>query len=185
MRKLLVISILVMAFILSINAVDISSADDMIALMNGTLSWDGDYALTADITLPESGQKAIGTVENPFTGTFDGDGYTVSGLNMTAPDSTGTVAGLFGKIDGATVKNLTVEGSVNTTATYVGGIVAWSVNSSSILNCTNRACVTNGAAKNSAYENNGTGGVVGRVLAEGTSSTAYNTVLIENCRNEG
>lgn len=186
MRKLLIIFAMLMLMMLSVSAVNISSADDMLALMKGTLSWDGDYTLTSDIDLNScSGQSAIGTAENPFTGTFDGDGHAVKGLNITAADSTGTVAGLFGKIDGATVKNLTVEGSVNTTATYVGGIVAYSVNSSSILNCTNRAAVANGAAKDSAYENNGTGGVVGRVLAEGASSTVYNTVLIENCRNEG
>lgn len=49
MRKLLVVLAVFILLSLTVSAYDISTADDMIALMNGTLSWDGDYTLTADI----------------------------------------------------------------------------------------------------------------------------------------
>lgn len=65
--------------------------------------------LTADIDLNNQAWTPIGNGDNSFafSGTFDGDGYTISGLNV--PDT--NAPGLFGYIFG-TVQNLIVKGSV-------------------------------------------------------------------------
>ena len=65
--------------------------------------------LTADIDLGNQAWTPIGNGNSSFAffGTFDGDGYTISGLNV--PDA--NAPGLFGCIFG-TVQNLIVKGSV-------------------------------------------------------------------------
>ena len=70
--------------------------------------------LTADIDLNNQAWTPIGNengfdAELAFSGTFNGDGYTVSGLNV--PDT--YFPGLFGQISAsAAVQNLIVKGSV-------------------------------------------------------------------------
>ena len=59
-----------------------------------------------------------------FLGTFDGDGHTIRGLELTSGDSR---LALFGRLErGGTIKNLRVEGNVTPSGTQstVGGIVA-------------------------------------------------------------
>lgn len=74
-----------------------------------TTKTDKTIKLTADIDLGDKEWTPIGNGNNSFAffGTFDGDGYTISGLNV--PDA--NAPGLFGCIFG-TVQNLIVKGSV-------------------------------------------------------------------------
>ena len=48
----------------------------------------------------------IGTEDNPFSGTFDGNSHTISGLKSSGADH----AGLFGYADGASISKLIVNG---------------------------------------------------------------------------
>ena len=83
------------------------------------------YKLTADIDL--GGEKnpwtPIGSGENrAFTGTFDGDGHTISGLYI---NNSSVYAGLFGYVGrGGMIKGLTVEGkiTISGSTSCVGGI---------------------------------------------------------------
>lgn len=104
------------------------------------------YKLSADIDLGGYGNwTPIGSgptdgrypYENPryaFQGVFDGDGHTVSGLNVNlAGTTTFTSAGLFGVNDG-TIRNLNVSGEVHATTSnassgYVvaGGIAGFNI----------------------------------------------------------
>ena len=63
--------------------------------------------------------EPIGTSGLPFSGNFDGCGFTVSGLYAEGGD----FLGLFGKVTG-TVKNLNVEGTVSGSR-FVGGVAAY------------------------------------------------------------
>lgn len=69
---------------------------------------------------------------HPFSGTFDGDGHTISDLSVSW-DSYG-FAGLFGIVNGATIKNLTITKSSFYAgygiAAFVGAAIA-----STISNC--------------------------------------------------
>ncbi len=59
---------------------------------------------------------------NGFSGTFDGGGFTIENLKISQEDTVGV--GLFGFIcDGATIKNLRVEGVKVSAKGYAGAIV--------------------------------------------------------------
>ena len=104
----------------------------------------------------------IGNEEHLYTGTFDGNGHTISGLYID--DSTANYQGLFGRVGtGGTVKDLTVSGSVKGDD-YVGGVVGQ--NGGSVENCYNTGAVNSSG--------NRVGGVVG-----------YNSRIVKNCYNTG
>lgn len=105
----------------------------------------GKYVLLNNIDLSSYSEWApIGeTKESAFTGILDGNGNTVSGLNITK--CTNGVAGLFGYNKG-TVRNLNVSGNINANATgsennvgYIGGIVGYNIGT--IENCRNKVSV--------------------------------------------
>ena len=114
--------------------------------------------LTADIDLNNEPWTPIGIGEDtrtedlPYSSTFDGNGHTISDLNVNYGDKNG---GLFCYVKSATIKNLTVAGSVTYSSgdgIAYGGIVGCA-DSSTIENCTNRCTVTG---------NWDAGGIVGR-----------------------
>ena len=83
-----------------------------------TTKTDKTIKLTADIDLGNQAWTPIGNGDSSFAffGTFDGNGYTISGLNV--PDT--NAPGLFGCIFG-TVQNLIVKGSVTVDENADGG----------------------------------------------------------------
>jgi uncharacterized repeat protein (TIGR02543 family) len=68
------------------------------------------------------GWEPIGTMANPFTGSFDGGGYTISNLFIERNDY---YTGLFGYISyGGEVSNVNLEAiNVTSSSYYVGGLV--------------------------------------------------------------
>ena len=82
------------------------------------------FILTQDISLSGS-WTPIGTRAAGFTGDFDGDGHTITGLvmdNTSAPS--GEPVGLFGLAQGATMRDLTISaGQVTVTRDEVGLLV--------------------------------------------------------------
>ncbi|MCF7796464.1 MAG: T9SS type A sorting domain-containing protein [Lentisphaeria bacterium] len=70
-----------------------------------------------------SGWTPIGNSSTDFTGSYDGDGYTIDNLYINRP-TTQHIA-LFGKTDAATITNIGVTHVDITGGNYVGGIVGW------------------------------------------------------------
>lgn len=155
------------------------------AVNSGTSSINA--VLTADIELNESGSTAnewtpIGTSENPFTGTFDGAGYTVSGVYVNKPDMIGV--GLFGVVkntndEGETVsvtpefivqkktvmiKNLRVTGATVNGYQNVGGIVGHSIGAG-MKDCYFEGTVNGGF--------NSIGGIIGYADSETVINQCY------------
>lgn len=121
---------------------EISTAEQLAGLaqlVNGGTNFSGKtIKLTADIDLGDKEWTPIGNDENwelKFSGTFDGDGHTISGLNVLDT----LFPGLFGYVDGV-VQNLIVKGKVNAgnTAkgndTAPGGIVCYG-EKATVQNC--------------------------------------------------
>ena len=123
--------------------------------------------MTNDIDLANFDWTRIGnsTAAYQYKGTFDGGGHAVNGLYINV---TTTYQGLFGYINAATIKNLTVRGEVKSTNNYVAGIIAYSAGTSKIINCRNEASVS---AKQ----------FVAGVLAY----SAFVDFVIEDCHNTG
>ena len=124
-----------------------------------TLYLAGDIALTGTWTPVGSTATYVGDF---FAGTFDGCGHTISGLNVQSSTAN---QGLFAAINQAAIRNLNVSGTVNSTVSYVGGIVG-KVQDGTIENCSFSGSVTGGGY---------TGGIAG-----GLSS---NNVTISGCVN--
>lgn len=93
-----------------------------------------------------------------FEGTFDGDGHTIKGVNISS--STGDV-GLFGGISkGAVIKNLTLDNASITGLNVTGGIVGCNTGGI-ITNCHVTSSVTIKAKEDSSGERERFGGIVG------------------------
>lgn len=95
------------------------------------------FKLAVDITNMSGFSTPIGTNTAVFSGFFDGNNKTLSGINI---NRAGDYVGLFGYTSGATIQNLTISGSVKGSK-YVGGVVGYALNTT-IYNVTNNATVT-------------------------------------------
>ncbi|MBO7494958.1 MAG: hypothetical protein J6T98_00275, partial [Salinivirgaceae bacterium] len=145
--------------------------------------------LTADIVVNENVLNAdgnlngtptyswtpIGTYDNKYKGTFDGNGHTISGLyfknttNSNYPDG-GKYIGLIGYANGATIKNVGVIDSYFIGYYYVGGICGYK---GTQTNCYNTGTVR------------ATGRCAGGICGSGgTQTNCYNTGSVSG-RNYG
>lgn len=140
--------------------------------------------LKNDIVLDRSSNWIpIGTMDNKFTGTFDGKGNTVSNLMFDQSMAADAVyAGFFGVVDGATIKNVTVEGNITAHtnaegASYnCGGICAIAYGASIFENCTSNVNI-DGTKMGNDSEGMLAAGIVGAIPGyEGAKVTFINCV---------
>lgn len=130
-------------------------------------------ALTADIDLENDPWTPIGTdFQNSYTGTFNGKGHPVKNLFINSGSL--QYAGLFGYTKAAALRDLTVSGSVTSTAedNGVGGIVGMAYGGV-IENCGN-LCTVIGKH---------TGGIAGRIQSAVYSGGG--SVIVFGCYNAG
>lgn len=123
--------------------------------------------LTKDIDMRSIANFApIGTKTDPYTGTFNGNNHSISGLTVSGSD----YVGLFGYVNGATIQSINLcDSQITATGNYAaGGIVGFATGAAKIENCsTNKIGID---AANSRH----IGGIIGR----GEFSTK-----ISNCTN--
>ncbi len=121
----------------------ISTATQLMAM-----DLDGHYILAADIDLSGVDFTPIGSYDAPFTGSFDGDGHTVSGLEIQSAED---YQGLFG-VNAGLIRNLILAEDCRVTGnSYVGGIAG--ENLGTIENCISRATVSSIATSKAASFN--------------------------------
>jgi len=95
---------------------------------SATSSWSGGEGWT-----PIGYQVDFGDEDNrPFTGSYDGDGYTISDLFINIPADSSV--GLFGMTQGASIFDLTLDNVDITGFRGVGGLVGWNMGST-VVNC--------------------------------------------------
>ena len=129
------------------NATNSQYTSDVYKYVKGTIaSYGGAYFKLARSIASIGNITPIGTISNIFAATFDGNNNNLSGLNISVA---GNNVGLFGYISGATIKNLTVNGSVKGSSN-VGGVVGYALNST-IENVTNNASISS-TYKDAPYE---------------------------------
>ena len=190
----------------------ISSPEKLAAfrdIVNGSNGGEGNSSACAklmdNINLggPENPWTPIGpNSRDSYSGTFDGQGHTISDLYCTVSGVSGslTVAGLFHTVGaGGTVQNLNVEGSVSASG---GSIIAGGIcgsNSGTITGCTFHGSVSGSDASavtvggvcgtnDGAVENCWNAGKV--TVGNATSLKAggvcgMNQGTVENCWNDG
>ena len=117
----------------------ISTLNHLYWITQNSSEWDKYYIQTANIDAfstsslnDSSGFSPIGNNSTQFTGSYDGDGYTINGL--TIADSSTNHIGLFGYTNGATIQDLGVT-NVNITGQYYVGALVGRNEGSTISNC--------------------------------------------------
>lgn len=108
----------------------------------------------------------IGNKTKAFSGYFDGNGKTIKGVNLEGASN----LGMFAILSGATVKNLTIEGSISATGGTNGLLAAQAYCGTLIENVTVKGTVSGGSTDN--------GGLIGASVKIGSGD-----VNIKNCVN--
>ena len=148
--------------------------------------------LTADIDLGYCQWPVIGVLssngQRAYTGTFDGQGHTVSGLNITSLGGRQKL-GLFGVAQDAVIENLTVRGNIDLTGVrsydsnmagyIIGGLLGSGEGSGvTIRNCVSQVDISVSFVNDQRAQRASVGGLVGRLSGSGAHE-------ITDCRNEG
>jgi len=137
----------------------ITNADQLIWLANnmntGAVPANAKIAIKADITLPDG----MPYINKKFTGTFDGEGHTISGMNNM----------LFAQLNG-TVQNVTLNGTVTSTAERVGIVTPYAITNAKVINVHSSASVTTTA---------------GNLNVAGLVGYAKDAFTMENCSFSG
>jgi hypothetical protein len=136
----------------------------------------------------------------PFGGILDGNGKTITGLHVAGSNQ--NYVGLFGFVDGGTIKNLGVVGVTVSGREHTGGLAGYSINIT-IEDCYVTGTVgganqtgglvgwLRGGNVERSYStaavtgSNGTGGVVGYVDGGGSVSNCYATGRVSGGRDVG
>jgi hypothetical protein len=113
-----------------------------------------------------------------FAGVFDGDGHTISDISITASTAGYGGYGLFGYVNGGTIGNLTLSGSISlgNNVSFVGGVVGYLYGN--VYSCHNQMSITCTAGSSNI------GGIVGcaeRILTVSIPAPNY----IKCCSNSG
>lgn len=180
--------------------ISIGSPEDLQAFINGYSENASDckVLLTKDIDMSGySVENTIGTSEIPFTGVFDGNGHTISNLNIdfsnTAKDYVvPSYLGLFGVTNGATIFDLKISGVTNITVSNspnilaVGTLVGKAQNTT-IENCDINATLNYVDNKNQEGVNEENKGIktinAGGYVGELVDSTIKNSLYRPDSRN--
>ena len=141
----------------------IGEAEDVFKL-NSSYKLANDIAILGDTTWMSIGSNGANEPTEEFTGIFDGQGNTISNVNL----ANDLYAGLFAKI-GATgvVSNLIVSNvNISGNCAYAGGIAA-------VNNGTIRDCYVTSGSLTSTYPGACIGGIVGNNESVTSTATIY------------
>ena len=193
----------------------ISTAEDLVAFAQAvnegtTLTpflVDGAVKILNDIDASSiKDWTPAGTQTNPFSGVFDGNGYTIKNIKWSVDLSKYPDAGIIGYAKNANITGLKVgaEGDVFTlagTASAVNaGAVAGRLDGGSITSCTNNlqllydgsatganVCVAGICGRSNAEvsESTNKGNVISKVVARAAGFVAYNEGTVSKCINRG
>ena len=130
-----------------------------------------DAKMTKDVDL-ETDITMAGTANKPYAGTFDGQNHTLT-VNWDAGSAKDVAP--FGRVNGATIKNLRTEGSIRSDGYFLGGLIDEAYGgSNTVANCVSAVNIT------SSYTSNrcGAAGLVNYVFT-------YARVTINDCLVKG
>ena len=159
----MIISIMMIVSMIPMGALAVSATPAGEAIYTAAdfaaMAADGTYYLAANIELSE-------TYANEFTGTFDGNGKTIT---VNCP--------IFDKVTNGTVKNFTVN-SATTLVVANGAVVCNVAKGATFKDITCNASITS----TNIQDAHGLAAIVGTIAGNGSVET---TITIENCVNTG
>ncbi len=128
---------------------------------SSTSSWDAD-----------SGFSPIGNSTDGFTGSYNGQNYTIDGVTIDRPNI--NQVGVFGRLQTGTIQNLGVTNVDITGNMFVGGLVGFNLENSTISNCHSTGSV-------SGYHS--VGGLVGYNMTSPSVTNSYSTASVSGTTN--
>nr|AKY04308.1 GLUG domain protein [uncultured haloarchaeon] len=159
------------------NPYEISNVSELQAMEDDL---DANYELVSDIDASQTAQFNDGrgfdpvggtefreTTPPPFTGSFEGNDHTITGLTINRPDQ--SAGGVFGFSRG-TITNVTLTDITIVANTFVGGLVGFHLEGGTITNASASGSVTG------TGENGDIGGLVGINSGSIQTATASGTV---------
>ena len=161
------------------NRYHIASVQDLQALATfvndrGLDTTDIDFVLDGDIDLSSVANFVpIGTTSNAFKGNFHGNGNTISNLTI---NTTSNMAGLFGVVSNATIKDVNLEDVNVKGGSYTGALAGQVKDNSEIINC-----YSSGTVKSTRDQ---VGGLLGE-LRNSTMIDSYSTANVSGNGNVG
>ena len=168
----------------SIDPYLIANTTDLRNLSEHAPHWSSHFKQTADISFIASdfesggdfynngeGWIPIGNADTSFSGSYDGNEYSIDGLYINRPEA-GFSQGFFGYSNSGSIKNVCLTAMNITAYSEIGGIVGW--NNGEIDNCSTEGDIVGTGM---------TGGVVGG--NNGTITNSSNSANISGTSNIG
>ncbi len=164
------------------NPYQIATLNNLYWVTQNSTSWGSYFIQTADIDASTSsgwasgaGFSPIGNSTTNFTGSYNGQAYTITGLYI---DVGTNYIGLFGYASAATIKNVGLQ-SVNVTGDlYVGGLIG------NQNGGTATGCYSGGSVTGTGNSNQDIGGLIGSQNG-GTATSCYSTGSVTGEGNVG
>ncbi|NLO19742.1 MAG: hypothetical protein GX121_07705, partial [Ignavibacteria bacterium] len=132
------------------NPYQIASLENLYWIAEDALNWDKNYIQTANINAAETytwfdaeGWVSIGNNSTKFTGTYNGQNFTIDSLRI---NRTASYRGFFGYIENSTIENLSLTNVNILGGQYTGGLVGYSASSN-----IERVNVTGNVSSSSSY----------------------------------
>lgn len=187
----------------------IKTVEDLIAMGASEEALQGRYILLGDIDLDGVDWSPVGNSEFPFTGVFNGNGFTIKNVTISTDGTDDTDAvGFFGYTKGAEISNVVLD-NINVSAPEdynkiaVGGLIGRStdtnINNVALSGTVTghqgvggligiiqdsqgfgKVSITNVNANVDVNSNFYAGGLIGRVM-----STDRNSLMLDNCHTNG
>jgi uncharacterized repeat protein (TIGR02543 family) len=142
----------------------IATVDNLYWLSQNSNYWGSYYKQTANIDASGiSNFTPIGNGTTYFTGTYNGNGYAISGLTISR--SSTSLVGMFGKTNNATISDLGLTGA-SVSGYHYTGILAGTCNGSTIVS----QCFATGTVSSTGSS---VGGLIGELGSGGTVTNCY------------
>ena len=154
----------------------ISNAPELVrfaeAVNGGKTHLHGILDKDIDMIVKSRDFEPIGTMENKYGGTFDGQGHVIRNLKINMPEE--NYVGLFGVVDdGATIRDLVLDSSCSIKGEAFVGLIGGSYNNGTVV----MSCLGNEGTVSSVNQN--AGGIMGCNM----NSSSY--FIFENCYATG
>ena len=161
----------------------IETLDNLYWLTQNSSQWTKVFKQIANIDAASTsgwesaqGFSPIGNGTTSFSGTYDGQSYTITDLFINR-NSTINMVGMFGYTSAAALSNIklinvNVTGNATSGGQYVGALIGYETGGSTVTNCSSSGSVT------AAYQYSFIGGLIGYQEYESTVQSSYSTCSV-------
>ncbi len=142
------------------------------------------FKLTKNLDMSDYTWLPIGTQSRQFRGTFEGNGYIISGLNTyynSSISSTYTNIGLFGYVNGATIQNLYLRDTDMRGGSNVGGLIGYATGNTQVTSCAFDGSITANSNGGSIVGLGATSVIVSNCTVFSSNTTADTNGMARGC----